>query len=176
MSDLNLDWNGIENRFVELQTISALCVKQEDVPREEKPNFYLLKKYIKGELSQEDERKYFSVLSIPMLKLLQKLLMMNAHATSLIAKAASTPEAFVRRVGKYDIEVIEEEDAVFLVVRLNNQSTPNSLVVIGKNGFLHKIRLGESVNDMFQIGFHLTPDTINFFKMLKEPTTSVYLI
>ncbi|MCE7030205.1 hypothetical protein [Jiella avicenniae] len=115
---------------------------------------------------------------IGLLRLRRQYLQSRSLAFSTVARAASTETDVARTVGGFRLELVEESDAVFVIVSPNaDGELPRHLTLIHEEKRLSlDIPLGNPIGGILQIG--LDPRSAGDFRtieFLKDPTTEIYL-
>jgi len=115
---------------------------------------------------------------IGLLKLKRQHMRTRSLAFSTVARAASTDTMVARTIGDFRIEIVEDEDAVFVVVSgPDGRDLPRHLTLIHEERRLSlDLPLGNPIGGIVQIG--LDPSSASdqtVIDMLKDPKTEIYL-
>jgi len=110
------------------------------------------------------------------IKLYRTLLDRTSIGTSLHAKAASTEGHIERELGPYNMSVVIENDAAFMIIDLNENPAPRSCVLLHEDGRNKAFDFGSPVEDTLQFGISRhNPQFDSMLDLLKDPVTSIYL-
>ena len=101
-----------------------------------------------------------------------------AHGFSPVAVAAGAGDVASRMVGPARLDVVEDGDALFLVIRPGeNQPMPRQLEVRGADGTGGRIGLGAAVRGILQVKLDRgNPDLVLIADLIGRPDSAVYLL
>lgn len=125
-----------------------------------------------------------SVVPFGLIALQRRRLRAHARGHSAVARAASTIEDVAREVGPFRLELIEESDAAFVLVRPRDGNgegdgpLPSRLDLINEpSGLSLGFDLPEPVGGVVQLGLPLgTPDGRLALEALRDPRTELFLL
>ena len=116
---------------------------------------------------------------VPMgaIRLYRAFLQRQGLAFSRHARAASSDVVSRRMIGAYQLDIVMEEDALFIIVTLGGNTPPHTMILLHENGQHYTIELAEPVEDMIQQGV-ARHDSKNkeLVKLLLDPVTSITLM
>lgn len=119
--------------------------------------------------------------TVPMnlLGLVRRAASRNARAASLGARAASTDDGPVRDLGDSRLSMVEEQDALFIMIDLGGEmaeAPPARLRAIGADGALLAFDLPEPIGGMVQFGLmRAAVDFATNRATLFDPETALFL-
>jgi len=101
----------------------------------------------------------------------------SALATSMIANAASTTDDHTRMIGPYELQIIDEEDALFLLIEYNALPMPRRLELLLSDGRTFSIDLPSDADGVSQSAIsRQSEDYAGIAGALRDPETSLFLL
>lgn len=108
--------------------------------------------------------------------LVRALLARESRAVSLAARAASSDGPLVRDVGGYAVEVVDEPDALFILVETGGREAPRRLRLLDEQGCLFELSLPEPVEGTVQLGIAASDPSYAALRVaLADPTCALFL-
>lgn len=109
-------------------------------------------------------------------QLYRSLLARQSLGYSQMARAARTEDDLRRQIGDFEMNVIVDDDAVFLMIEPVNTVVPSTLTLIHDDGRMKTLKLPEPINAVQQLGFPIdTPETDEVLALLQDPATSIFI-
>ncbi|MBI1383814.1 MAG: hypothetical protein GC150_02755 [Rhizobiales bacterium] len=110
------------------------------------------------------------------LKLFRSLLSRRALGYSAMARAASTSGEINRQVGDFNLDVVADSDAIFLVIAPVADKVPTSITLLGEDGRIATIELPEPIGESIQIGLVDDGGALGMARQLiNDPLTSIFI-
>lgn len=119
--------------------------------------------------------------TVPMavLPLVRAVLARTSMASSRESRAASTSEDISRTIAGSRLSIIDDEDALFVVLELAGEMTsspPVRLTILSRYGAVHVLDLPAPINGAIQLGISASSlEYASIRKALSDPETSIYL-
>ena len=126
----------------------------------------------------DGERQGGTVVPFGLLALSRRRLRAHSRAHSAVARAASTTDDVARTVGPFRLELIEEPDAAFLVIRTEaGESAPERLDLVNDAlGLVLGFDLPAPVDGLVQLMLSLSDATTRSARdALRDPGTEIFL-
>lgn len=109
-------------------------------------------------------------------QLYRTMLARQSLGYSQMARAARTSDDMRRQVGDFELNVVSDEDAIFLMIEPVNTVVPSTLTLINDDGRMQVVKLPEPVGGVQQVGFAVgAPDTDELLELLQDPATSIFI-
>lgn len=99
----------------------------------------------------------------------------RSRAHSIAARAASTGGALAREVGPYRLEVVEETDAIFILISVGDLPSPAQFQGLGPGGQFVELELPPPVAGTIQLGIASSDEVYDYLvAILTDPGSSIY--
>ncbi len=109
-------------------------------------------------------------------QLYRTMLARQSLGYSQMARAARTTEDMRRQVGDFELNVVTDDDAIFLMIEPVNTVVPTTLTLINDDGRMQVVKLPEPVGGVQQVGFPTgEADTNDLLELLQDPATSIFI-
>ena len=111
------------------------------------------------------------------IRLYRAFLAREGLAFSRHARAASSDLVSRRIIGDYELELVMEDDALFIMISLDGKTPPQSMFLLHEDGRNQMVSLPAPVDDMIQEGLSRKgKDNARLVELLLDPVTSITLI
>ncbi|MEO0619735.1 MAG: hypothetical protein AAFZ01_10725 [Pseudomonadota bacterium] len=109
-------------------------------------------------------------------QLYRSMLSHEAVGWSQMARAARTNDDVRRQVGDFEVNVVEDDDAVFLTVTTKSATKAATMTLINDAGQVWVLALPEAIGDTQQLGFATGSDDANLLlTLMQDATTSIFM-
>ncbi|MEL7543805.1 MAG: hypothetical protein AAGJ70_08515 [Pseudomonadota bacterium] len=110
------------------------------------------------------------------LQLYRSMLSHDSVGWSQMARAARTGDDVRRQVGDFEVNVVEDEDAVFLTVTSKSSTTAKTMTLINDAGQVWVLALPDAIGDTQQLGFAADSSDANLLlTLMQDTTTSIFM-
>ncbi len=118
-----------------------------------------------------------NVVPFQVMRLYRAMLTRQSIGFSRMARAARTSGDLRRAVGKFEVNVVTDDDAVFLVISPVGDVVPIRLTLLNDDGQFLSLKLAGPVNGAQQVGFATgEPRTDLLLVLLEDPGTSLFIM
>lgn len=109
-------------------------------------------------------------------QLYRTMLARQSLGYSQMARAARTSDDMRRQVGDFELNVVNDEDAIFLMIQPVSTVVPSTVTLINDDGRMQALKLPEPINGVQQLGFAVgQPETDELLELLQDPATSIFI-
>jgi len=117
-----------------------------------------------------------NVIPFRAVQLYRTMLSRQSMGYSQMARAARTSDDMRRQLGDFEMNVVTEEDAVFLIISPIANQVPSTMTLINDDGRMRVLKLPEPINGVQQMGFAVgETETGELLELLQDPATSIFI-